>query len=55
MEYIKAAREVMGKIDLDPASDIEAQKVVKAKRIYDEEVDGLQQTWHGRIWLNPPG
>ena len=52
--YIEMAREVMGGIDLDPASDEEAQKVVKAERFYDKEADGLQQTWQGRIWLNPP-
>jgi len=52
--YIEMAREVMGGIDLDPASDLEAQKVVKAKRFYDKKADGLQQTWQGRIWLNPP-
>jgi len=46
--YIKMARKVMGSIDLDPASDAEAQNVVKAKRIYDEKGDSLQQTWHGR-------
>jgi len=42
--YIEMAREVMGGIDLDPASDEEAQKVVKAERFFDKEADGLQPT-----------
>ena len=52
--YIEMAREVMGGIDLDPASDLEAQKVVKAKQFIDKEANGLKQSWQGRIWLNPP-
>jgi len=33
-KYIKAARAVMGAVDLDPASNAFAQKIVKAKRFY---------------------
>jgi Fe-S-cluster formation regulator IscX/YfhJ len=54
--YVNAAREVMGSIDLDPATDEEGNKIIKAKNIIteDDEPDGLNQDWHGNIWLNPP-
>ena len=53
-EYIELARDVMGSIDLDPASCEVANKVVQAKRIYTLEDDGLKGNWYGNIWLNPP-
>lgn len=52
--YITAAVNVMGSIDLDPASSMFANKVVGAKKIYTIEDDGLTKQWRGRIWLNPP-
>lgn len=51
-EFVEAAREVMGGIDLDPASCEEAQKVVRASRYYSD--GGLALTWSGRVFLNPP-
>jgi phage N-6-adenine-methyltransferase len=53
-EYIVAAREVLGDIDLDPASCSDAQKIIKAARYYTKANNGLEQRWYGRIWLNPP-
>lgn len=53
-EYIEAAREVMGGIDLDPASSEEAQKTVKATEYFSTQRNGLNQPWHGRVFLNPP-
>jgi hypothetical protein len=47
------AREVLGTIDLDPATDAEAQTHVRAGQYY--FAGGLYVPWHGRVWLNPPG
>lgn len=52
--YIKLARQVMGSIDLDPASNDFANETVKATEYYTEEDDGLKQEWFGNIWMNPP-
>lgn len=53
-EYIDAARDVLGTIDLDPASSDEANQVVKATTYYTINDDGLQQEWCGKVWMNPP-
>lgn len=53
-QYIDSARVVMGKIDLDPASSEAANRVIKAKKYYDEKINGLNQKWFGSIWMNPP-
>lgn len=52
--YIEAAREVMGSIDLDPASCAIANETVKATRYYSKAEDGLSLVWHKNIWCNPP-
>lgn len=55
LDIIKAARLVLGDIELDPASSHEANKIVQAKRYYSKEDDGLAQAWNARTcWLNPP-
>jgi ParB family chromosome partitioning protein len=54
VKYIKAARKVLGRIDLDPASCPEANKTVRARTIYTSEDNGMEQPWFGAVWLNPP-
>jgi hypothetical protein len=50
-----AAREVMGGIDLDPASCLLANAFgVFADHIFTKESDGLARAWSGRVWLNHP-
>lgn len=51
---IEAARAAMGSIDLDPASNEIANKVVKAGTYYTIDDNGLEKTWFGNVWLNPP-
>jgi ParB family chromosome partitioning protein len=54
-EYIKAVKEVLGEIELDPASCEFANKVVGAERYYTKEDNGLVQQWTARtLFVNPP-
>lgn len=52
---IERARRALGEIDLDPASSQVAQRVVRARNFYTQFEDGLEQEWHGKVLLNPPG
>jgi len=53
-EIIASARCVMGSIDLDPASSDLANDFVEAEEYITEEEDGLEVSWEGNVWLNPP-
>lgn len=53
-KYTDDAREVMGSIDVDPASNDFAQTRINATTYYTEETNGLDKVWEGNVWLNPP-
>jgi hypothetical protein len=53
-EYIELARDVMGNIDLDPASHSLPQTWIKASQTFTAKDNGLNHQWTGRVWLNPP-
>ncbi|MFZ1109005.1 MAG: hypothetical protein WAN43_11770 [Rhodomicrobium sp.] len=52
--YLEAAREVLGAIDLGPATSKSAQQNVQAREYFTREDDGLSLDRFGRVWLNPP-
>ena len=52
--FIEAARNVLGKIDLDPASCQTANETVKAVRFFNKEANGLKRDWKGNVFVNPP-
>jgi len=53
-DYIVLARNVLGGIDVDPASSEHAQAVIDAKQYFTRQENGLTKEWRGRVWLNPP-
>ena len=55
-EYVDMARKVMGSIELDPASCLEANEMfVNANRFFSQQDDGLAQDWSSEsLWMNPP-
>lgn len=52
--YVEGAREVLGRIDLDPESCEAANRTVQARQYFTAEDDGLARDWHGRVFCNPP-
>ena len=53
-QIVIPARKTMGGITLDPASCEEANQVVRAKKIWTKEDDGISKRWSGKVWCNPP-
>lgn len=54
-KFVKAAKDVMGLIDLDPASCATANEKINAGSYYTEAKNGLSLEWYGSVFLNPPG
>lgn len=54
LDVITAVHDVLGQIDLDPASCPTANETVKAKKFFSKENSGLDPKWLGKIFLNPP-
>jgi len=55
LRIIEAARATLGGIDTDPSTCKEWNDgTVQAKTFYTKENSGLDNDWHGRVWLNPP-
>ena len=56
VRFIRLARDVMGDIDCDPTSSEVANRVVRARKIYTLQNDGLRKRnkWRGRVWFNCP-
>lgn len=51
-ELWRPLAESVGGFDLDPAAGTESEQI--AANRYIPEDDGLAQSWHGTVWLNPP-
>lgn len=47
-------KQLLGVIDLDPASCAIAQEIVGAAAYFTKADNGLTKRWSGRVWLNPP-
>lgn len=46
--------EVLGHIDMDPASNDIAQETVLATTYHTQYSNGLLYPWDGQVWCNPP-
>lgn len=53
-KYIDSVRQVLGQIDLDPASCDVANETIKATTFFKQEDDGLNKQWTGQVFMNPP-
>ena len=55
VEWLEAARSVLGSIELDPASCDTANQNVKAARFFSKNDNGLAQSWVANtLWMNHP-
>jgi phage N-6-adenine-methyltransferase len=55
LHIISLAQQVLGEINLDPATTDEANTVIQAKHIFTPETNGLEREWRAStLWLNPP-
>lgn len=56
VEYIEAAKKVMGGIDCDPAASSHPEVLARigAKHAFTKNMEGQHRHWVGKVWLNPP-
>jgi len=58
VEFIEAARKVMGSIDLDPFSSVQANSRVNAAHFFTQADDAFETSWARHdirtVWMNPP-
>lgn len=56
--YLDSAHKVLDGITLDPFSDSKANEIVRAEFFFDEQIDGLIQSWNKNenttVFMNPP-
>lgn len=53
-DELARARDVLGRIDLDPCSCSAANLIVRARRYFTVDDDGLSKRWRGVLWINNP-
>lgn len=53
-KILTAARELMGHIDVDPASSAAANVFVQAHEFFTPQDSGLHHAWCGNVWMNHP-
>jgi hypothetical protein len=51
---VERAVALLGAIDLDPCSNSQGHPNVPAARHYTRAQNGLERSWYGRVYLNPP-
>lgn len=52
-DYVERARRVLGQIDLDPASGVLGQSIIKAETWF-SKTSSLEREWDGCVWLILP-
>lgn len=50
-EFFDNVSAEFGPFDLDPCCTTES---AKAPKFFTKAEDGLAQSWHGKVWMNPP-
>lgn len=54
-KYIESARRVMGSIDCDPFTSVQANERVQAAQYFTVADSGMDNDWQGpNVWMNPP-
>jgi len=53
-EIIERVVKLFGSIDLDPCSEMSENPNVPAKKHFTMKDNGLERTWNGKVYMNPP-